>query len=296
MRLKFSGTAVTSLPPVILKLANSTLFVPQQYIDLGYVNYDVICIGGGGGRAGVVGLQPFNASASTPATTRTIAGGGGGGGGIHRVQGLLSSLASTVAIVSGAQGSIGTDHGTTIASTTAGGDGGASSFGSTICRASGGKGGLVVTGASVAAGVPGVGGQGGLGNSATAGGGAVGATASVAAGGGTWNGSIGSGGGGGRGGANDISDTSPPPTTLPLNGSYGAYDITMEAYCPERPTGWVRSVGMGSSQRQFIIPQCGGGGNAWLFTGVDNYFGKGAQQVNQVDSAGAVYIKLTGNS
>ena len=69
-------------------------------------------------------------------------GGAGGGGGFHRVRGLLSALPAICPVVVGAGGALGTEmHGSNPARTTNGGDGGASSFNATTCRASGGKGG-----------------------------------------------------------------------------------------------------------------------------------------------------------
>lgn len=90
-----------------------------------------------------------------------------------------------------------------------GGNGGASSFGGTVCRASGGKGGQK----SVAGGpwLPpadesthrtplGKGGDGGIGGSTVAGGGGTGSTGGVQGENGSYDGTIGEGGGGGRGG------------------------------------------------------------------------------------------------
>lgn len=133
---------------------------------------------------------------------------------------------------------------TSIPVPTVGQDGGVSSFGGTICRASGGKGGqpgrvwdhhdssvpyypevFLLNGA---------GGDGGAGNRSVAGGGGAGGAGGDDINGsdGTWDGTIGKGGGGGRGyGYNNNPGGSlefgPPPATIqkPSNGGQGAYSF-----------------------------------------------------------------------
>lgn len=90
-----------------------------------------------------------------------------------------------------------------------GGNGGASTFGGTVCRASGGKGGqksvvggpyLAFSDESTGRTPLGTGGDGGTGNTTVAGGGGLGSNSGLAGTNGTWDGVIGKGGGGGRGG------------------------------------------------------------------------------------------------
>lgn len=152
--------------PVILLPADGDVFIAEDYISLGYTNYEVVCIGAAGGRGGAAvggGAMTF------------AAGGAGGGGGLHHVTGLLADLPDPVPIVIGQGGADGRDSspgnipplrgelnsasqfayvldGDGFAidlelldnpdyiSPLAGADGGETSFG-TICRASGGKGG-----------------------------------------------------------------------------------------------------------------------------------------------------------
>src|SRR4029077_7514783 len=133
MRLELSGTLVQP-DPLVIKFNSNQNFTPQQYIDLGYTHFDVICIGAGGGMGG--GID----TANTGTLIRSY-GGAGGGGGFHRVRGLLSALPATCPIVVGQGGAVGTEHASNPALTTNGGDGGVSTFNNNTCRASGGQGG-----------------------------------------------------------------------------------------------------------------------------------------------------------
>lgn len=200
-----------SIPdPLTLALEDGVDFHKLEYLALGYNRFDVICIGGAGGSAGhFAETIPDSAPhKQTPPNDYDLYfnsfihrfGGGGGGGGIHRVKGRLALLPTVVEVVVGSAG----DDGGLIAVTApfhdyhSGGHGGissepdippgedgeASSFGGTICRASGGKGAVGTAG-----------GAGGIGNAELPGGGAA------AGANGTWNGVIGSGGGGGSGGS-----------------------------------------------------------------------------------------------
>jgi hypothetical protein len=102
----------------------------------------------------------------------------------------------------------------------AGADGGASSFGGALCRASGGKAGKAAqkwVGAVLT--YDAAGGDGGEGNTATAGGGGAGSTSSANGADGVWDGTTGEGGGGGRGGH-------PSPASIAASsGGQGAYSF-----------------------------------------------------------------------
>lgn len=222
--------------PVVLLLDDGVAFLPDDYISLGYTNYEVWCIGAVGGRGGdIIGE-------SGPGRGGSWFGGAGGGGGIQRAVGLLADLPGVVPVVVGQPGSNGPDGngawthlpvvdgtGHVIEPITfypnpdyvapqAGTDGGASSFGA-IAQASGGKAGtpvLVIVTSTIFGFLyvtyyqVGEGGEGGLGGQLIAGGGASGGvlkdTSVVApkpgakAENGIWDGAIGSGGGGGYGG------------------------------------------------------------------------------------------------
>lgn len=205
------GVGESTGVPVVLLPANGDTFIPEDYISLGYTNYDIVCIGAAGGRGGDwTGKDECR-------------GGAGGGGGLHHVSGLLADLPSSVAIAIGQGGADGSNSGGGIPirgeltpagqfnyildadgfavdleliaqgdhiPPLAGADGGGSSFGS-ICRASGGKGGQQAQlkiedphplwGAGYSGGygglkfsyyfIPGEGGEGGVGDRDIAGGG-----------------------------------------------------------------------------------------------------------------------------
>lgn len=124
---------------------------------------------------------------------------------------------------------------TTIPIPVVGHDGGASSFGGAICRASGGKGGLVGKAWDGTKFVHnGAGGAGGAGNRSVAGGGASGGddSADINGSDGTWDGTVGKGGGGGRGygfipgtGGHLEAGPSPGITRKPGNGGQGSYSF-----------------------------------------------------------------------
>jgi hypothetical protein len=233
MRLELAGSLV--LPePVILTFYPDKSGIPhvdfdtQKYIDLGYIHFDVICIGGGGGMGG--GIDTVN----TGTLVRNY-GGAGGGGGFHRVQGLLSALPSLCLVVVGVGGALGTENnGSNPALTTDGGDGGPSSFNDPACRASGGKGGKRAQTNSLTVTTQANGGAGGVGNHTGAGGGATGGIAGTptATGpgtpgssgvDGTFSQGIGQGGGGGAGGVGKY--PSPGVTCVAAtNGGRGSYN------------------------------------------------------------------------
>lgn len=147
-----------------------------------------------------------------------------------------------------------------------GSDGGYSTFGTTLCRASGGKGG----GASVT--WPGgvktytaAGGAGGKGNQTTAGGGGAGSTSGANGADGTWDGVIGKGGGGGRGGH--------PPSVGSSSGGQGSYSFADTSVYGNRGI------------RELFVP--GGGGGAKIGT-----FKFGGAAVSWLPQ-GAVILRLT---
>lgn len=198
--------------PIVLVLANGDEFKKADYLALGYNRFDVMCIGASGGRGGGY-TQTYEDG------DEYFRGGGPGGGGTHRIKGRLALLPAICPIVVGQAGADGPfDNNGNIPNTdwaavVDGGDGGATSFGGTICRASGGTGGKAYLNNAggyrgAPAGRTGVGGSGGLGNTLVAGGGAGGGAPAFGVQGvgsagadGTWNGTIGKGGGGGSAGA-----------------------------------------------------------------------------------------------
>lgn len=186
-------------------------FAKAPYVDQGYTNFEVWCVGAVGGRGGDwLGTgDPFN--------RESFWGGAGGGGGLHRVAGLLSDLPDSVPVAVGEAGSDGQDAVDTSAvgaplpvmpmlperdgsgniimplslypnpdwvEPLAGENGGASTFGD-VCKASGGTGGGPIGLRTTAWEdwyyynivddlAPGNGGVGGAGNSNVAGGGGAG--------------------------------------------------------------------------------------------------------------------------
>lgn len=218
----------SDLPPRVLNLPNGTPFLPADYIDMGYTNYEVTCIGAAGGPGG----NYIDVGASSDHYDQPLEsyGGGGGGGGMQRVSGLLSALPSSCPVVVGVAGVKGANGSGTefdpgsYVPTQPGTNGGASSFNGITCRASGGKGGLATPVLLMREQNPprdtrpgGSGGQGGIGGQTTVGGGAAGSVATPVYGDppfdavvvgwtligpedGVWDGAIGKGGGGGQGG------------------------------------------------------------------------------------------------
>jgi hypothetical protein len=238
-----------------LLLENGEVFVAEDYISLGYTHFEAWCVGAVGGRGGSYIYRPdgWPVSDASPVGGRRY-GGSGGGGGLHRVVGNLTDLDPEVEAIVGQAGLSGSEdsgHQPYLVVTDGSGrillpvefyqnpewqpaepgsDGGFSSFGGDICRASGGKGGSpaevsdpfatywwndgslqsINTGLRKA----GDGGDGGRGDVVPfAGGGAEGGKTTfsnpqniwarefVKPKDGGWDGSVGSGGGGGIGGA-----------------------------------------------------------------------------------------------
>lgn len=272
--------------PLILKLTNGISFVKTQYVADGYNRYDVLCIGAAGGQGGGQGwTSPGYSNVFT-------SGGAGGGGGSQLVEGLdLTALSTSTAVVVGAAGSPGTfvDSPTASTSATNGADGGYSSFGGTICRASGGKGGQK---GSVTTPFGGYGGTAGLGGRTTAGGGVAAATSGyLDAPNGTWDPTtkIGSGGPGGIGAVGIW----PTPTLYvpPKLGGRGAWNSTDQRF--STPVFPLRTAGAITDR---MGPGCGGGASAKAFTNQDFYYGTslGVYVTPPADttSQGAVFLRL----
>lgn len=290
MRLELGGSVTNpGFAPLVLNLENGVDFVPQDYIDMGYAYFDVICIGAGGGHGG--GINTANTGTLVRST-----GGAGGGGGLHRVKGLLSALPAACPVVVGAGGASGLEHVSDPTQTTDGADGGYSSFNGTTCRASGGRGGKRVQSNSVTVTTQAHGGQGGVGNATISGGGAAGGTAGTptapgpgiagtAGADGTWDGSIGRGGGGGAGGVGKFGGLTNNPATAGGEGSYNASDLSVVG------SGDNPSVD-GATGAVDVTPGGAGGGKAAPVNGLPNVFGKSSGQA-AVGGAGAVWIRLT---
>lgn len=288
MRLELAGSLVRPDPLVVKFNANQN-FIPQQYLDLGYTNFDVICIGAGGGMGG--GID----TANTGTLIRSY-GGAGGGGGLHRKQGLLSALPATCPVVVGAGGVVGTEHASNPALTTDGGDGGFSSFNTNTCQASGGKGGKRVQTNSVTATTIAAGGDGGVGNRTIAGGGAVGGVAGTpsATGPGTpgTNGAdgtffqgVGQGGGGGAGGVGKYGGVTCNAATSGGRGSYNPADLSV--YGPgDTPDTDV------SSGAANIIPGGASGAKAAPVIGLPQVYGQ-SMGAKLPGTPGTIIIRLT---
>lgn len=159
MRIAFAGP-ITRLDPVVLVFTASTTFEKASYP--GYIYYDVIAIGAGGGRGGGCSGEDTHTS---DILIRNF-GGAGGGGGFHRVQGLVEILDDSIEIIVGDPGADGTDD-TDPGSTTDGEDGGFSQF--DFCGASGGLGGKRAVSCSISENMEADGGDGGLGGQTDAG-------------------------------------------------------------------------------------------------------------------------------
>jgi hypothetical protein len=201
MRIELAGYLIRP-DPIVIRLGDSERagFNILGYLEDGYTDFEVICIGGAGGQGGGIDSQ------GTGNLIRSY-GGAGGGGGFHRVRGLLSILPTLVPIVVGKGGIMGADHPNDPNQTTDGGDGGYTSFNGATCLASGGKGGKRVQTNDISAPIYADGGEGGVGNRSISGGGGLGGTAPAPGVAGTagrdgilgFN-NVGQGGGGGAGG------------------------------------------------------------------------------------------------
>lgn len=284
MRFELSGSLIRPAP-LVLTYTSDTTFNTLAYIDLGYTNFEVICIGGGGGRGG--GID----TANTGTLIRNF-GGAGGGGGFHRIRGLLSALPDNCPIVVGSAGAVGTDDASNPAATTDGGDGEASIFNTITCRASGGEGGKRAQSNSDTVSTQADGGVGGIGNRVVAGGGAVGGTAGIPTAEGpgtpgtagsdgtlTNNGIIGKGGGGGAGGVGKYGGTVCNAATAGGRGSYNPGDTSVygPAYLPTNDI---------LSEADNIVPGRASGAKAAPLNGLPTLYGTSGND-------GVVIIRLT---
>jgi len=259
MRLELAGSILRP-PPLAVKLQNGVDFVPQQYIEQGYTDFEVLVIGAGGGTGG--GIKTGN----TGTQVRSY-GGAGGGGGLHRVRGLLSALPAACPVVIGVGGNPGLDHVSDPSLATDGEDGGSSSFNGDTARASGGEGGRRVQTNSVTVSSQANGGAGGVGDRTLSGGGAAGGVAGTPTGtgpgtpgtagsDGSWDGVVGEGGGGGGGGVGTYLGVTANAATA---GGRGSFDL-----------GDTSVYGLGSSPRSDstdsgatnIVPGGAGGARA----------------------------------
>lgn len=290
MRFELSGSLVQPEPVVVRFDANGT-FDTAAYRALGYTHFDVICIGGAGGMGG--GID----TANTGTLVRSY-GGAGGGGGFHRVRGLLSALPVSCAVAVGAGGALGTEHASNPALTTDGGDGGASTFNGTTCRASGGKGGKRVQANSTTVTTQAHGGDGGAGNRTIAGGGAAGgvagtptATGPGVAGtpgaDGTFLQNVGKGGGGGAGGVGKYGSggTTLNAATAGGRGSYNPGDTSVYGPGDSPKTD-------PSSGSLLVIPGGASGAKAAPLNGLPTLYGR-SKSARAVGDPGVVIIRLT---
>lgn len=271
MRLELAGS-MKQPPPLAVKLLNDISFIPQQYMDMGYTYFDVICIGAGGGMGG--GIDTVN----TGTTIRSF-GGAGGGGGLHRVRGLLVALPVACPVVIGVGGDPGLDQVSDPALTTDGADGGSTSFNNATCRASGGRGGKRVQSNSLTDPTQADGGQGGVGDRILPGGGALGGTAGTPSatgpgtagtpgGWGAWDGTIGEGGGGGAGGVGTYSGITANAATIGGHGSWDPGDTSV--YGPGTSPG----SDIGASGAASIKPGGAGGAKATPLNSLPTLYGR----------------------
>lgn len=289
MRLELAGSILRP-PPLTVKLLGGVDFVPQDYIDMGYSGFEVICIGAGGGTGG--GIETGN----TGTQIRSY-GGAGGGGGLHRVRGLLSALPSACPVVVGVGGDPGLDHVSNPALTTDGEDGGYSSFNGDTARASGGQGGRRAQTNSVTVSSQANGGAGGIGDRILAGGGAAGGVAGTptatgpgtpgtAGTDGTWDGSIGEGGGGGAGGIGTYLGVTANSATAGGRGSFDSGDTSVYG------TGTSPSTDSSDSGATNIVPGGAGGARATPLNHLPIQYGE-SYGVRETGNDGYVAILLT---
>lgn len=283
MRLELAGTLIRP-EPLVLRFVSDQNFIPADWTELGYTHFEVICIGGGGGRGG--GIDPLGAGIKN-------LGGQGGGGGFHRVRGLLSALPATCVVDVGIAGAAGSNQLSNPALTTDGSDGAPSTFNVTTCRASGGKGGKRAQSNSDTVTTQAHGGEGGAGNRTIAGGGAAGGTAGTpsASGPGTpgtpgTDGSlfnnVGKGGGGGAGGVGKYGGITCVAGTAGGRGSYNPGDTSVygPAGLPTTDT---------SSGAVDIVPGTASGAKASPLSGLPTVYGQSGSPSNP----GVVVVRLT---
>ena len=288
MRLELSGSLVHP-DPLVLRFDVNQNFDTVKYTDLGFTHFEVICIGAGGGMGG--GID----TANTGTLIRSY-GGAGGGGGFHRVRGLLSALPNSCPVVVGAGGALGTEHASNPASTTDGGDGGASTFNGTTCRASGGKGGKRVQSNSLTVTTQAHGGDGGIGNRTNAGGGGAGGLAGTpsatgpgvsGSGGsdGTLFNDVGKGGGGGAGGVAKYGGITCNAATSGGRGAYNPGDTSV--YGPGGNPSTDPSSGAANTR-----PGSASGAKASPLNGLPTVYGQ-SKGTRVVSDPGVVILRLT---
>jgi hypothetical protein len=270
VRIELAGS-ILKPPPLTVKLLNGVDFVPQQYIDQGYTDFEVFVIGAGGGTGG--GIKTGN----TGTQIRSY-GGAGGGGGLHRVRGVLSALPAACPVVVGVGGNPGLDHVSDPALATDGEDGGYSSFNDSTARASGGQGGRKVVSNSVTVSSQANGGAGGIGDRILAGGGAAGGVAGTptatgpgtpgtAGADGSWDGVVGEGGGGGAGGVGTYLGVTANAATAGGRGSFDAGDTSVYGL------GTSASSDALDSGAANIVPGGAGGARATPINHLPVYYG-----------------------
>ncbi len=290
MRFELAGSLIRPTPLVVRFDANGT-FDTLKYTDMGFTHFEVICIGGGGGMGG--GID----TANTGTKIRSF-GGAGGGGGFHRVRGLLSVLPNSCPVVVGAGGAVGTEHASDPSQTTNGGDGGASTFNGTTCRASGGEGGKRVQVLSDTAPSQANGGAGGAGNRTAVGGGGAGGTvgtptatgpgtAGVDGVDGSFNSltNVGKGGGGGAGGVGKYGAITCNAATSGGRGSYNPGDTSV--YGP----GDTPDIGPVTGAAN-IVPGGASGAKAAPLNGLPTIYGQSKGAYLPGDK-GVVVLRLT---
>lgn len=234
-------------------------------------------------------------------------GGGGGGGGRQKVTGRLDELPSTVPVVVGQPGAdapagylmqltpytpdppapwpranaVYDPPVKTFYFPQAGGDGGASTFGGTLCQASGGKGGGPCA-SGIWAGTygqdtpwTGYGGEGGIGGRTTPGGGAPGSTSTSSntpsnGEDGDWDGAIGEGGGGGRGGmfvpkiinAGTGATLQEEQLRWSSSGGQGSFSFSDPSVFGPRGPRASLNIGPNLGTSRTVLPGAGGGAKA----------------------------------
>lgn len=267
------------MQPVVLAWGDTYSFEKAPYVAAGYDTFDVICIGGGGGRGG----GADGPDTATPSVHLRSYGGEGGGGGFHRVKGLMSALWDVVPVQVGGKGADGVDG---LGSNTDGGDGGPSQFGD-LAAASGGKGGLRVLTLSMIASPGSDGGEGGVGQATIPGGGADGGIAGelgpMVAGtpgkDGIFASWLGQGGGGGAGGVGKYDEITQLLATIGGRGSYNPNDISVYG-----PSGQTSDDPISGAPG--IIPGKASGARITPFDGADNVYGQSGMR-------GFVALRLT---
>lgn len=289
MRVELSGSFVRP-SPLAIQLTHGVPFLRQQYLDMGFTHFDVLCIGAGGGTGG--GINTGN----TGTQVRNF-GGAGGGGGLHIVRGLLSALPESCPVVVGVGGNPGADHVSDPALTTDGSDGGYSAFNTDTAQASGGRGGKRAQSNSVTVTTQANGGQGGTGGRILAGGGALGGsagtpsatgpgTAGTPGSDGTWDGTIGEGGGGGAGGVGTYVGVLANAATAGGRGSFDIGDTSV--YAP----GGSPSPDIAGSGVASIIPGGAGGAKATPLNAMPYLYGQSYGQLVKGQD-GVVIIRFT---